>query len=239
MGTVILQELQWDSEFFGFRVGKLQESGQPVSAFDLLAQMKASGFRLVYWDSTNPQDELIRYHVIDQVLLEADQTLSTASVLGITSFTVRERPKSYPDSQIIDLALQAGWSSRFRVDPGFSEDQFRRMYETWIRRSCMHEIADCILTVDDGPNCAGFLSLSLRNGCAHVSLMAVSPKYRQQGIGRLLLKDAARYSAERGCSRMRVVTQSNNFAALRLYEGSGFQPVDVRHWYHFWADDCG
>jgi len=239
MGTVILQELPWDSEFFGFRVGKLQESDQPVSTLDLLAQMKASGYRLIYWDSTSPRDELDCYHVIDQVLLEADQPSITDSDLRSTSFTVTERPKSDPDSQLIDLALEAGWSSRFRVDPGFSEDQFRRMYETWIRRSCMHEIADCVLTVDDGRNCAGFLSLSLRSDCAHVTLIAVSPKYRQQGVGRLLLKEAACYSAERGYSRMRVVTQSNNLAALRLYEGCGFRPLEVRHWYHFWVDDCG
>lgn len=57
---------------------------------------------------------------------------------------------------------------------------------------------------------------------AFITLVAISPEYRQQGIARSLLDAALSNAAYRGFRRCRLHVKRNNDAALNLYQSIGF-----------------
>lgn len=67
---------------------------------------------------------------------------------------------------------------------------------------------------------------------ADVSRIAVSPRSRRQGLGRLLLDAARVQAAARGCERLLLEVQADNAAALALYAAAGFERIDVRRAYY-------
>jgi ribosomal protein S18 acetylase RimI-like enzyme len=56
----------------------------------------------------------------------------------------------------------------------------------------------------------------------YASNMAVKPEFRNQGLGRRLLADAADRARELGCKRMVLDVETDNVGAIRLYEREGF-----------------
>jgi len=60
---------------------------------------------------------------------------------------------------------------------------------------------------------------------AHVEMIGVSPKARRRGIGRLLMKEAERWAAGRGCAEVVLTVWSENRAAEMLYAALGYEPI--------------
>ncbi len=235
---MVIDRLAWDSSFFGFEVGKVREIDHACSAEYVLEGMRKSGYRLCYLSTAEMHAELHREFVVSQVVLASRPCELKCVSDRPHPFILHSHAVTHPDESLVELALDAGWSSRFRLDPRVSDVQFRSMYETWIGRSCLREIADEVFIMSDGDRLVGFVTLSRREVICQIGLIAVCPAYRGRGVGRQLLSAAARYSVNAGAESLRVVTQENNLAALRMYESIGLERVEESYWYHFWCDDC-
>jgi ribosomal-protein-alanine N-acetyltransferase len=78
----------------------------------------------------------------------------------------------------------------------------------------------------------GFITVRRAADEAEVLTMAVHPRQRRGGVGRLLLEAALRHLyAERVCEVFLEVDPDNE-AALALYRRAGFQPVGARPDYY-------
>ncbi len=55
--------------------------------------------------------------------------------------------------------------------------------------------------------------------------LAVDSDYHHQGIGTALIKRAMQWFREQGCEYLEVLTDQNNIAAIRAYEGAGFRVI--------------
>lgn len=55
--------------------------------------------------------------------------------------------------------------------------------------------------------------------------IAVDPKYRSAGVGRLLMAEAEKIAAEQGYKKMRLSVHPGNIRAVRFYEQSGWHRV--------------
>lgn len=60
------------------------------------------------------------------------------------------------------------------------------------------------------------------NGYAYIGSIVVDQKYRQHGVGRVLIERVVEWSRSRGLPGIMLETQSNNLAACKLYERCGF-----------------
>ena len=60
---------------------------------------------------------------------------------------------------------------------------------------------------------------------AHVEMIGVGERARRRGIGRLLMKEAERWAAERGCAEVVLTVWSDNRAAEALYGALGYEPI--------------
>ena len=56
----------------------------------------------------------------------------------------------------------------------------------------------------------------------------VAPEFRNRGIGKKLIENAARWSRERGVTRMKIETQNVNVTACRFYQRMGCTLGDIR-----------
>jgi len=73
---------------------------------------------------------------------------------------------------------------------------------------------------------------------AHLTVLAVRPEYRRQGLGGLLLQTLLRSSRDRGLERATLEVSATNRAARSLYEQFGFREAGRRRAYYPNGDDA-
>jgi len=67
-----------------------------------------------------------------------------------------------------------------------------------------------------------------------IGLLAVSPKYQRQGVGRTLMRAAFQWAMKHNAHLIEVSTQEENAGAMRFYASQGFQQVSRKTNYHIW-----
>ncbi len=139
-----------------------------------------------------------------------------------------------PAPTLIDLALASGEYSRYKRDPLFPKHLFEKLYKYWIVRSIHKEIAKDTLVVKDKGDILGMITLGTDNQMGNIGLLAVAKEYRRKGIGKLLVEKANHYFVQKGCSAVKVNTQSLNIAACTLYESCDFVIEKRNVFFHFW-----
>jgi len=199
---------------------------------------------LVYWAADPACD--VPQPILDEFggrLVDRKATFQkTRLALGperdaLPSWRITEHPRTEPSVEVVRLAVTAGACSRFRLDPQIPRESFERLYERWIVRSILGELADVVLVAghdNSASNPAGLITVCVTDGHGSIGLIAVDESARGQGIGTQLIQAAHRWLLGRGARRVTVVTQLDNQAACRLYEKCGFEQAELQHVYHFW-----
>jgi dTDP-4-amino-4,6-dideoxy-D-galactose acyltransferase len=232
--------LPWDSEFFGFSVGKVVNGNAIVSLqlSDVSNAIVEDRLTLLYWaTSSSLCQEFAACHIVDHVLLSKSLPVTPAETQTAEQLEFETYHDTEPTEELVELAIAAGWSSRFRLDHRFTDEQFISLYLAWINRSCRREIADIVIVVKSQGAIAGFVTAKTEHSICQIGLIAVSENYQRKGVGKALMRAVEDYALAEQCHEIRVVTQSGNAAALALYQAMEFQPIATTFWYHFWRSD--
>lgn len=240
----LLRYLDWDSEFFGLQVNEISPKCSLTQLPRTISEAASRGCTVAYWKPPSLQLVgpiwLVNSRVLDQIVFSKDLSQAAATTfqyLGCPNFTISRLRESTADDDVFGLALQAGWNSRFRVDPRFGNDSFRRLYRRWIDQSCSSVASDAVFVVrDQAGSSPAMVSLSITGNECRIALIAVSPEFRRQGLGRLMMQQSERFAMSRGCDRLIVTTQTNNLAAIKLYKDLGFHESSRVSIFHFWID---
>jgi dTDP-4-amino-4,6-dideoxy-D-galactose acyltransferase len=229
------QKLSWDSEFFGFSVGRLtSSSSMNVSTSDLVRSMD-NDMRLAYFSA--PQ-ELSSLHAEGFELRLVDKKVTfikkTEPVIGLGDFVQAFDPVFFQEQQLIELAIQSGIYSRFNVDPYIAKGDFERLYALWMQNSVRKIIAREVLVATIEGVVVGCITLGEKNGCGDIGIIAVNEDYRGRGFGRALMMAAEDWFFRQGFNCARVVTQTANEPAMGLYLASGYQIETIEYFYHIW-----
>ncbi|HVM32916.1 MAG TPA: GNAT family N-acetyltransferase [bacterium] len=235
------QILEWDSSFFGFKVGRvLAPRLDALGLRQALEGLASQSVAMVYW-SCDPKDGPSREAALGLGGLKVDEkrlyrrNLAGAGrdvPAGVEPYGLRE-----PDADLLRLAVLSGGHSRFRVDPRFPRERFVALYERWMRASLTGEMAETVWVARRQGALAGMVTLGRQKAEAFIGLIAVDPSYPRQGVGGDLVKAGLAWALEKGCATSRVVTQGGNLPACRLYEKAGYQVDQVEDVYHFWLRD--
>ena len=233
--------LEWDSSFFGFKVARinllLSDEADLTRTLRLLHDNK---YRLVYWYVPAGQHENSRIALAHGGFLADEKVTYVKELADILSspraikyFSIPYLDAT-PDTSIINLALQSGEYSRFRLDPMFPRELCDKLYTCWITRSVNKEIAWEVLMVKECNELIGLITLATKDNRGDIGLVAVAEQARGKGIGRVLVTDADSYFIERGFTHAQVVTQKRNLKACGLYESCGYHIENVENIFHFW-----
>ncbi|MDU2064188.1 MAG: ribosomal protein S18-alanine N-acetyltransferase [Sporomusaceae bacterium] len=108
--------------------------------------------------------------------------------------------------------------------------------EPWSRVAFEAEVAEndlaYYLVVEKDGEIAAYAGTWLILDEAHVTNVAVLPKYRQQGIGAVILKTLIERVKAQGAVRMTLEVRTSNTAAQNLYKNFGFEAKGIRKKYY-------
>lgn len=231
--------LDWDSRFFGYKIASVQASDlKPDKLSKILSDLKKESCKLVYC-FVDPADEVTNNSILKLSGMLADEKV-TFSIQGFdenksfTSGHIQPYTLTYPTDRIKDLALQSGIYSRFKVDPGFRNNEYENLYTEWIVKSIDKSFADEILVYYDDNDEKGFISLSTKNNIGSIGLLAVDERERGKSIGKKLINATFAYFISKAVSEIEVVTQKANRTACAFYESQGFKVKSITNVYHIW-----
>lgn len=236
------QILEWDSEFFGFKVARiLPERLQTGELEETLVELARDGVSLSYWAS-DPEDEASQEAARSLGGFLADRKVTyviDADEMRARTVSPEVMVEPYlaetTTPELEELALQAGIYSRFRVDPRMPAGGFEELYRLWISYSVSGKIADRVLVVRESGRIVGMVTLGCKAGRADIGLVAVDASMRGKSLGCALVNAAQQWALDNGFDEAQVVTQGENEAACRLYEKAGYRVNKVENIYHFWS----
>lgn len=224
----MIERLPWDSDFFGFPVGKLalDERDQAITLFDI--QHDVTDFHVCYIFSQTElkneaclfQDEKVVFEIMTNQLAPY---WNESIIVGA--------PQDYEG--LLDLALSSGAYSRFKLDTKFVS-QFAKLYAEWLMRSLCKELADEVFVFRKQNLNAGFVTVKTKSGIAEIGLIATDEHFRGCGIGTSLMNAVLNYAQAHGCDKVRVATQRRNQQAIDFYIKNGFKEVENIFIYHLW-----
>lgn len=236
---MLIEALEWDSQFFEMPVVRLTMTTTPPEALEpTLSGLRRQGVRLVYVYSAQALPETEVLH-LGGLLVDAKTTfVGEVSALDPASPVLPDSVRSYsermPLKEIEAIAIQAGAFSRFFIDPRIPQGKGVDLYRIWLARSLAREIADDVLVIREADQVLGLVTLGGKRGRGDIGLLAVRDTARGKGYGRTLVHSAQRWFGSRGFAASQVVTQGANLAACSLYSSCGFHVETVEYVYHFW-----
>ena len=229
----MVERLQWDSVFFGLRIGRidivsnerwkmlLQEASSLQMHYDLI---------YVFSEQELPTDSN-KVRLVDTKTIYAKSIDSSA----IMPATIERYQESTPNADLYRLALLSGVYSRFRLDDSLPIDSYERMYRCWMERSVDGSMADLVLVHRTDDQTDGMITLKIHDDIAHIGLVAVDEGAQGRGIGTMLIKAVEAYLQSNTTVRhLKVATQWANKPACHLYEKNGFIVEEKSNIYHWW-----
>ena len=232
--------LDWDSTFFGFKIGRANSQRFDERDSEIVERAKEIGIRCLYFlvdaDSAATLAALHSFggkfvdgrlrlvRPADRVS-EGDADEETIRPAGETDF-----------SELVEISEEIEWDTRFFKDTLFPIERSREMYSKWIARDLSEGI---VLAAVDSSNgrIQGFLSYTMdeKEAVSVIQLLAVRESARGQGVADRLLSEALRrIRSTEEAAEVQVVTQSSNIPAQRLYQKHGFRSSSVQLWFHLW-----
>jgi ribosomal protein S18 acetylase RimI-like enzyme len=237
-----LRQLDWDTDFFGARMGAIVPQSRTRSSVTSDNAREASLLERQLLTVLRKADLEGFAHVILRVAAEDLPLAWAAERSGLrlvdiavdSSFSLEPAALPDPDPAVLirpanpddvprlrEIAGQAFVFSRFAADPYFSSAQVVAFYEQWMTNLCAG-LAEVVLVCEQDRRVIGFVSCALDNQEGRIPLIAADASVRRHGIGRGLIVGALRWFLREGASIVRVKTQATNYPALALYHRAGF-----------------
>lgn len=137
--------------------------------------------------------------------------------------------------ELIELVLESGIYSRFKIDNGFTKGEYEKLYRDWLKKSVETDLCFEVLGLVKNNELIGFITLSEENlETANIGLIAISKKYQGKGFGNKLINFGIEKMKNLGYKNVLVSTQKQNVNACLFYEKNGFKKSKIINVYHYW-----
>ncbi|HBC71705.1 MAG TPA: hypothetical protein DCZ38_02875 [Coxiellaceae bacterium] len=232
--------LKLDTKLFGFKVAKILSPKLSQKKLQLiLDKLKKQNVRLVYWPSASTDKISQKAATKLKGFLSSEQITYLIDLKKITPPSdfiseVKIYQAKTPNTELKQLAIQAGTYSRFHTDPKLPKKLFHKLYNTWIKNSVNGSVATRVIVIPHKNKIIAMATLGTKNKRGDIGLLAVNKNFRGKKLGTKLIYAAQKYFIEEGYSKAQVVTQKANTAACHLYEKCGFHQEKIENFYHFW-----
>ena len=247
--------LRFDTHHFGFKAGTLlnpvalagTSSGRDRELLDTLL-LHAADNHYRHITAKTPSEDI----PLSGLLEDLGFRLITCNVLLSRQLREKEndtgalriRRAAVADLQSLKSLARSGFSkgTRFHLDPLIPRDKATDLHVLWIENLLKDRRAQ-VLCADTGSGVAGFAACETRRETGaidkrtgYITLIAVDPDYRGRGVGSDLVRAALGDFGKR-VPTVTVDTESVNYAALGLYQRSGFSIKGSRYVFHKWLGE--
>lgn len=216
----MIEPLEWDSEFFGKKIGALLQVWTPSGVADDLASARQQGYD--YLISRPPVEDAAAVRALEQggfYLTDLGVTWHSDVARYLQGAdrpaTRHARPAEEADIPWLQQAATVLFPlSRFYHDPFYSKADADRLHAAWLANSVRGQAADAVWLIEG----SGFVTCKIaKDGAGEIVLIGVVDGARQKGAGRALMTAALEWFAARGVAAVRVKTQVKNLRAMNFY----------------------
>jgi dTDP-4-amino-4,6-dideoxy-D-galactose acyltransferase len=235
------QYLDWDSEFFSVRIGRITVNRlTEVILEQVLMWCKFNSIDCLYFLANTDDVRTVRlveehdFRCVDiRITLERQIDDFPEAEEGIAQSVVHLCTPM--DVQALRaIARVSHHDSRFYHDSIFPISRCDALYETWIEKSCSG-YADAVMVAEMDGEPVGYLSCHLLGQSkGQIGLFGIKADLQERGLGRRLIDESLRWFRMQDRKEVTVVTQGRNINAQRLYQKCGFLTRSVQLWYHRW-----
>ena len=254
MKDELVRFLPWDTNHFGYRIGRARiqrldaESYQQLRADCAQAEIDCLYFLADAADQASIL-ELQRHGFIFvdiRCTLEWKVPVSPSAQHVKRSHAQRNseeaviRFASVDDGESLAAIASGGFTAtRFFADPILSNEKAAAMYQIWLGKSLSAEYAEQVIVAEVKRNSVGFVTghLDKESREGKIGLVALARSARGRGLARLLVNHALNWFRDQEMNRVSVVTQGRNIAAQRAYQRCGFLTRSTELWFHKWFRD--
>lgn len=231
----MINKLDWDSSFFGYKVGKYILHNQN-ELLESVFFSQAEEFRLVYIFSKSALQSTL-FNLVDVKITLSKNIKSEEFIVNSNeNLSFDSFSRGIHDLKKLEkLGLQSGVYSRFNLDQCFENNEYEKLYLRWVHESVNGNLAfDNIIAITNG-EIVGFTTLQKRtNEICEIGLVAIDSDQRGKGIGSRLIQEAVNRCITKDFKVLKVSTQETNIPALRLYQKAGFEIESKTFIYHYW-----
>jgi len=242
---VLCKLLQWDSEFFGFRIARVcKDTLTPDQVEQVDGWCRDNQVRCLYFLARADDSQTVKA-VSQHRFLQVDIRITFECILSQApppeqsdnpdDIRIRPvQPDDVPRLQVI--ARESHTDTRFFADSNFPRQKAEELYSTWITQDALGKAQAVQVAVSPMGQPEGYISWHFDPSrlSGQISLVGVSAESRGKGIGQKLVRAVLGWFRTRGASKITVVTQGKNQTAQRLYQKCGFLSRDLQLWYHKW-----
>jgi len=237
----VCQFLEWDSDFFGCRIGRVKSNQiDDESTQAVLQWCDRHTIDCLYFLADGSDDVTIRlaednhFHLVDvRVVFEQDLKNFQSATRQNSGFSFRLFQQE--DLPILRALARVSFrNTRFYYDGHFPRERCDDLYDVWIEKSCNSDGDAVLVAESDGQPCGFITYKSNGNILGEIGLVGVGPGWQDRGLGYELVSESLSWFASQGIKKVKVVTQGRNRQAQRLYQRCGFLTDIVHIWYHRW-----
>lgn len=231
--------LDWDSQFFGFPIGKISGPLFPAKISRIRRWCKKHKIKCLYYLCPSEDPASIQaagdfgFRSVDirchyKIRIKGKARTRPRRLKGIMTPSPRDLPT------LQNLAATAFKKSRFNADPHFGKKRAADLYRIWIKKSC-EGWAHQVWAARRQGKIAGFITCHLEaRRTGRIGLFAVRKEFRRQGIGSQLMTAAINYFAQKGMREVQAATQGCNLESQGLFAKSGLRLAAMHLWFHKW-----
>lgn len=226
--------VDWDSSFFGFNIARInRESIRQKELAIILNDLKKKKYRLVYLYVSEKIFYSLAFFDMKFIYKKIKYAKNKLLYHEIDE-RIKRYEMPYPTEQMIDLAIESGIYSRFKLDENIDENKFNELYKKWIVNSVNKKFGQGVFIYEIDDKQAGLATFDQYQDTGKIGIIAVDKSYRRLNIASSLLNAAECYLFDAGCNVVTIVTQDCNKPACQLYEKNGYQIHDTAYVYHIW-----
>lgn len=243
LNTNEVKYLDWDSQFFGFTIGRIHAdgcTGERLSKELEKARKEKIKFVELFCDASDTESiyssEGTGFHLADLRLTFIKKLPGDVNDdISLKGLTFKKAGK-----EDIDRIKTAGHGlftgSRYYRYPKFDRNKVDLMFLIWIEKAVKGEMDDELYYLCDETGILAFNSLRYRENTASIGLFGIDEAYRGKGLGSLLLNRVSYLLHNRRVTEVKVVTQGKNSSALHLYQKNGFYLSQINMCYYKWME---
>ena len=235
---MVCRLLEWDSRFFGHRIGEVTVSRlesnqmdeierwcaeQAIDCLYLFAEVEPRTITLAEQHGFGLKDVRLTFHRSLREVSDPPQREGSVRVARSDDVPLLEA-----------IAERSHTDSRFYADGRFERKKADELYRVWIRNSVAGWADDVLVSLGVADRPLGYITGHRRGQEGQIGLIAVSEEARGRGCATELVSMLSARYRDAGITAMTVVTQARNVAARRLYQRLGFALDSIRLCYHRW-----
>jgi dTDP-4-amino-4,6-dideoxy-D-galactose acyltransferase len=235
------QFLEWDSNFFEVRIGRVTAPNLTKSVLECIEEWcRKERIDCLYLLVDSSDSCSIRlaedngFHFMDlRATLRKWSDFELAADPAGQERTIRPfKPDDL--AALRAIARVSHHDSRFYHDLNFPRAKCDALYEIWIDKSC-NGSADAVLVAEHQGRPVGYATCQVADqGKGHIGLLGIGPSAQGMGLGQSLIRASLHWFADKGINDVSVVTQGRNCGAQRVYQRCGLIIYTLQLWFHKW-----